>query len=219
MGQHGRATTRPNLGRAREIARSVLAETLSGSDEYITLWPTDEDDTPHVPTTVKTIRGNYKVNSVGAAALSSVDGDEAVNSAHVRTGAATKRWFGAGDSPDLSEGVQVPVQRLRANGGNIDHDLLPNVQKEKLPNDTVYKVNGKVPKADLPGDAVYGNSAGKVERAKIVDKLNGKDLIQPGTLSVDALASKPWRKKTDEHQVRKIVRDMVKSMSLKPKAR
>lgn len=111
----------PDVGAARSIARSVLAETLSGSDEYITLWPEDDDGIRHVPTTVSVIRGNYKPNSVGSSALSSVDGDRAVGSEHGQDNFLIKRHVPNGlIDNDLLGGTSVSTGKLQDKAATSD---------------------------------------------------------------------------------------------------
>lgn len=57
----------------------------------------------------------FGTNSVSSRALKTDgSGDQrAVTEAAGRTGLLSKRWFGAADNPDLTDGVMVPLGRLR----------------------------------------------------------------------------------------------------------
>jgi hypothetical protein len=151
------------------------------------------------------------------------------------------------DDTDGNPFLGLPGNRLKVNAvsndelgpdavlnGNIGEQInankLPNIgglggdlPLDKLPGNIPDSKLGNIGKPKLPGDIVYGDG-GKAHRGQIADFLNGDRLIKDDTLPVTALAGRPWARKTDPDQVRRIarkvardvVRDMVKQASLKP---
>lgn len=70
-------------------------------------------------------------------------------------------------------GEQINATKL-PNIAGLDGDLpeskLPNIPKNKLPNDTVYLVSGRVPKGELPNEVIYGNAQGQLSYRDLLDK-------------------------------------------------
>lgn len=99
------------------------------------------------------------------------------------------------DGGRLSGANSIDVNLLGAGGEehNIDVTLLPNIPANKLPNNTVFTVDGKVPKGDLPGDIIYGSASGKLDGAKIQKKSIPSDRIHSVHGSkISGKGSIPW---------------------------
>jgi hypothetical protein len=107
-----------------------------------------------IPAGVRTLADNYgresipnnayQFNSVDEFALKTTnDGNAAVSTGAVQTGAIHKRWFGAADQPLLTDGVRVPNAAIIEVGagkitGEIPEGNIPNnLSGSKLKNKSV----------------------------------------------------------------------------------
>lgn len=226
-----RTTSRAQARRDRDAARIPAMEfrpMTDSIDDSAQFAPRTISGTAYsgaMPPNTKLARDNLTPNVVGSTQLASTEGDRAVSSGAGQDNFLVGRHFAGGSAPyHLPENVEVRLG-LDVSGdldwshlnGNLPDGKIPNIGKTKLPSDTVYTGDGGLVAASILPK--LGGMRGKVGRGKLDDHLNGHKLIKDGTLPVSALASRPWSSKTDPAQVRKIVRDMVKTTSLKPKAR